>query len=104
MIKDKPNTNLRENVELVIGLYDSLERLSKNKDYKNLIETGFMEMYALNQVGMISTPNADRPSIYSELQGISVLQNFLINIERLGEQAKAALQEAEEAEMNGSEE
>ena len=96
MYKDKPSTNLYENTELAISLYDSLERLSKNPDYKNLIEYGYMELYALNQVGMLASPGSDRPAIYSDLHGISVLENFLIMIERLGERHKAV--EAEELE------
>lgn len=104
MIKDKPNTNLRENAELTISLYDSLEKLSKNKDFKNLIEYGFMELYSLNQVSMLAAPGVDRSSIYSDLHGVSVLQNFLLVIERLGEQAKAAQAEELESELEDSEE
>jgi hypothetical protein len=103
MIKDKPNTNLRENIDLAVSLYDSLERLSTNADFKNLIEYGFMELYALNQVGMLASPGADRPSIYSDLHGISVLSNFLLVIERLGEQAKAAQAEVLESELDSEE-
>jgi hypothetical protein len=103
MIKDKPNTNLRENIDLAVSLYDSLERLSTNADFKNLIEYGFMELYALNQVGMLASPGADRPSIYSDLHGISVLSNFLLVIERLGEQAKAAQAESLESELDSEE-
>jgi hypothetical protein len=103
MIKDKPNTNLRENIDLAVSLYDSLERLSTNADFKNLIEYGFMELYALNQVGMLASPGSDRPSIYSDLHGISVLSNFLLVIERLGEQAKAAQAESLESELDSEE-
>lgn len=103
MTKDKPNTNLRENADLVIGLYESLERLGKNPDFKNLIEYGFMEMYSLNQVSMLASPGSDRAAIYSDLHGVSVLQNFLLVIERLGEQAIAAQKEALESELDSEE-
>ena len=102
MTKDKPNTNLRENAELTVSLYDSLERLSNNADYKNLIEYGFMELYALNQVSLLASPGTDRAGIYSDLHGISVLQNFLLVIERLGEGANASLAEGLEAELEDS--
>ena len=103
MYKDKPNTNLRENSELAVELYDAYERLSKNADFQKVIEFGFMELYSMNQVSLLAAPNTDRASIYSNLHGISVLQNFLITIERLGEGAKAALQEQQEAELDSVE-
>lgn len=103
MIKDKPNTNLRENAELAAGLYDAYERLSKNADFKHVIEYGFMELYPLNQVSMLASPGADRPSIYSDLHGVSVLQNFLLIIERLGEGAKEALRAEAESALDSEE-
>lgn len=102
MYKDKPNTNLRENSELAIDLYDAYERLSKNPDYQKVIEFGFMELYSMNQVSLLAAPNTDRAGIYSNLHGISVLQNFLITIERLGEGAKAAEAEMLESELEDS--
>ena len=103
MTKDKPNTNLRENSELAIELYEAYERLCKNPDYKKVIEYGFMELYALNQVSMLASPGSDRASIYSDLHGISVLQNFLIVIERMGEHSIAVQKEMQESELDSEE-
>ena len=105
MTKDKPNTNLRENSELAIELYEAYERLCNNPDYKKVIEYGFMELYALNQVGMIATPgnNGVKPDIYANLNGISVLQNFLITVERMGEYSINVQKEMQESELDSEE-
>ena len=103
MTKDKPNTNLRENSELAIELYEAYERLCKNADYKKVIEYGFMELYALNQVGMLAAPGADRATIYSDLQGISVLHKYLITVERMGEHSIAVQKEMQESELDSEE-
>lgn len=111
MIKDKPSTNLIENSELAIKLYDALERLSSNEDFKVLIEEGFMKTFALNQVGLLAHPGTvktmdegSRNRLQDNLLAVSVLENFLITIEILGERAKAQAQEEALTEFDDSEE
>ena len=102
MILDKPSTNLNENQELAIELYEAYEALSTNKDFETLIEKGFLDMFAKNQVGLISAVREeDQKRINNTLMGVSILENYLITIQRLGASAKAAKAEGEYTEHTG---
>jgi len=106
MIKDKPSTNLIENNELALELYEAYERLSQNKDFETLIEKGFMDMFAKNQIGLMSHPSViqsmkdgSRDRLVDNITAVSVLENWLITVEILGERAKKAKEQGEHADM-----
>jgi len=108
MIKDKPSTNLMENNELALELYEAYERLSENKDFQTLIDKGFMDMFAKNQIGLMGHPgtiqtmkDGSRDRLIDNITAVSVFENWLITIELLGERAKKAKEEGEYADMTG---
>lgn len=110
MIKDKPSTNLIENNELALELYEAYERLSENKDFETLIEKGFLDMFAKNQIGLMAHPgtigqmkDGSRDRLVDNLTAVSVLENWLITIEILGERAKKTKEQGEYADMSGEE-
>lgn len=96
-LRNKPSTNLLENVKLTAELFDAYEALSKDKNFITLIEKGLFETFGRNQIGMLAHPevamnkNNDKEMLHNNLLGISVLENFFITLERLGPQAKEAL-------------
>jgi len=97
-LSNKPSTNLLQNPELAAELYDAYEALSKDKNFITLIEKGLFETFGRNQVGMLAHPevamnrNNDINILHNNLMGISVIENFFITLERIGPQAKKALE------------
>ena len=87
-----------------LALRDSLLRLYKNKDFKNVIEYHFMEKACARYARMsgLSTLNADaRADSLSKAQAAGHLQEWMHSIEMLAIQAEQSLQkiQAEEAEI-----
>ena len=88
----------------MLALRDSLLRLYKNKDFKNVIEYHFMEKACARYARMsgLSTLNADaRADSLSKAQAAGHLQEWMHSIEMLAIQAEQSLQkiQAEEAEI-----
>ena len=87
-----------------LALRDSLLRLYKNKDFKNVIEHHFMEKACARYARMsgLSTLNADaRADALSKAQAAGHLQEWMHSIEMLAVQAEQSLQkiQAEEADI-----
>ena len=87
-----------------LALRDSLLRLYKNKDFKNVIEYHFMEKACARYARMsgLSTLNADaRADSLSKAQAAGHLQEWIHSIEMLAIQAEQSLQkiQAEEADI-----
>lgn len=87
-----------------LALRDSLLRLYKNKDFKNVIEHHFMEKACARYARMsgLSTLNADaRADSLSKAQAAGHLQEWMHSIEMLAVQAEQSLQkiQAEEADI-----
>lgn len=87
-----------------LALRDSLLRLYKNKDFKNVIEYHFMEKACARYARMsgLSTLNADaRADSLSKAQAAGHLQEWMHSIEMLAIQAEQSLQkiQAEEADI-----
>lgn len=87
-----------------LALRDSLLRLYKNKDFKNVIEYHFMEKACARYARMsgLSTLNADaRADSLSKAQAAGHLQEWMHSIEMLAVQAEQSLQkiQAEEADI-----
>ena len=87
-----------------VALRDSLLRLYKNKDFKNVIEHHFMEKACARYARMsgLSTLNADaRADSLSKAQAAGHLQEWMHSIEMLAIQAEQSLHkiQAEEAEI-----
>ena len=88
----------------MLALRDSLLRLYKNKDFKNVIEYHFMEKACARYARMsgLSTLNTDaRADSLSKAQAAGHLQEWMHSIEMLAIQAEQSLQkiQAEEAEI-----
>ena len=88
----------------MLALRDSLLRLYKNKDFKNVIEHHFMEKACARYARMsgLSTLNSDASAdSLSKAQAAGHLQEWMHSIEMLAIQAEQSLQkiQAEEAEI-----
>lgn len=107
MIKDKENTNLIENNELALELYKAYKKLSKNKDFITLIEKGFMDTFVRNQVSLMAHPvtittmkEGSRDRLIDNILAVSVLENWLLTVEILGEKAEKAKLQSENLDDN----
>jgi len=85
----------------VIDLRDSLLRLYKNKDFKNVIEHHFMEKACARYARLsgLSTLNVDaRSDALSKAQAAGHLQEWFHAIEMQAQQAEQSLDRIQEAE------
>ena len=84
-----------------LALRDSLLRLYKNKDFKNVIEYHFMEKACARYARMsgLSTLNADaRADSLSKAQAAGHLQEWMHSIEMMARQAEMSLQKIQDEE------
>ena len=69
-------------------MWESLERLQKNDDFKRVILDGYFKDKAINGVSLLAIDGIKRQGlrgeIMEELVAISSLQDFFITIENLG--------------------
>ena len=85
----------------MLALRDSLLRLYKNKDFKNVIEYHFMEKACARYARMsgLSTLNADaRADSLSKAQAAGHLQEWMHSIEMMARQAEMSLQKIQDEE------
>ena len=70
------------------NLYESLERLKRNKDFKAVILEGYFKDRAINGVSLLAMDRIKqmgvRPDIMESLVAISALQDYFITIENMG--------------------
>ena len=87
--------------EETLALRDSLLRLYKNKDFKNVIEHHFMEKACARYARMsgLSTLNTDaRADALSKAQAAGHLQEWMHSIEMMARQAEMSLQKIQDEE------
>jgi uncharacterized protein YjaZ len=102
MILDKKTTNLMQDTEYAIEMYEAYEKLSKQKAFNKLINEGFIKEFALNNVSLLNCSNEQGQKLIQDtLMGISVFENFLISVQRFGESAKKSKEEGVNAEFTG---
>lgn len=74
--------------EYWVNMWSALERLKENKDFKLLVEQGYLKDKAINGVSLLAQQSivaaGKRPEIYEALVAISHFEDFLITVENLG--------------------
>lgn len=69
-------------------MYESLERLEHNEDFRRVVLDGYFKDKAINGVSMLATDyvrrNGARPEVMEALIAISHLQDYFITIKNLG--------------------
>lgn len=74
-----------------ISLHEKLERLRKNKDFKAVIEDGYLVKEAIRTVNALGDPNIKgdlRASIQRQAEGVGCLNSFFNTLEALSMQAR----------------
>ena len=94
MINQVPTENVEEKDLLTVeneywvGMWNSLERLKNNDDFKKVILNGYFKDKAINGVSMLATDyvqqNGLRGNVMEQLVAISNLQDYFFTIENLG--------------------
>ena len=83
-----------------IARKEQLDRLSKNLDFQELIEKGFMEKHAIRQVMLKAHPSlqneAQQKILDQQIAAIGGFKQFLIGVYTEGMNAQAALTADEE--------
>ena len=83
-----------------IARKEQLDRLSKNQDFIELIEKGFMEKHAIRQVMLKAHPSlqneAQQKILDQQIAAIGGFKQFLIGVYTEGMNAQAALTADEE--------
>ncbi len=63
-----------------------LSNLADNKDFKELIEVGYLEENAVRLTSLLAEPEAkNKENIMEQLKAISYLRQFFITCERMAE-------------------
>lgn len=74
--------------EEAIKLYEALQRLDKNEDFKLLIRQKYLRDSVLDNFSLLAHPaikkNGERPDVMEEMVAKSNLNLFLLNIEQTG--------------------
>ena len=100
------SSNELEAVELSIKVaqekvnkLNSLEKLLKNRDFKNLVLEGYFKEEAIRLVMAKSNPalsaDTEQDKIITSINSIGEFSRYLSNTEQFGRMAKAALKEDE---------
>ena len=83
-----------------ISYMKSLEKLAKNKDFKNLIDTGYLEKEAIRLVHLKADLNMasedNQKYINDAINAVGFFRNYLSTVSQQGEHAKQALVSHEE--------
>jgi hypothetical protein len=71
-----------------VSMYEALERLKKNDDFKKVILDGYFKDKAVNGVSLLAIDqikkSGARSDVMEELIAISALQDYFITIQNLG--------------------
>lgn len=88
-----------EDAKETIELGHALNRLAGNKDFKKVIQEGYLENGALEQVKLLGHPNMQSPEqqadIMKELQSASNLHAYFVSIMQRADTMQRALVEHE---------
>ena len=88
-----------EHAKEIVAKRDWAHKLSSNREFKKLILDGYFKDEAARLVGRAADPSmkAHKEDIFSAIEAISHLRQFLQNIIRMGDVAAADIEEHEEA-------
>jgi hypothetical protein len=71
-----------------IEMYEALQRLEENKDFKKIILDGYLKDSAVDKVSLLATDYVRtrnlRATIFEELVAISALEGYLHTIKNMG--------------------
>nr|DAS93524.1 MAG TPA: hypothetical protein [Caudoviricetes sp.]DAW45254.1 MAG TPA: hypothetical protein [Caudoviricetes sp.] len=83
-----------------VELYEALERLENNEDFKKVILEGYLATKPLGLVTMLARHDVkqrgERPNVMEELIAVSSLGQYLFMIKQLGGSAKVDLEDGRE--------
>lgn len=83
-----------------VDLMKSVERLSKNRDFKAVFLDGLFEQEAIRLVMLKGDPNMqgedDQKEILKQMDGIGSVRQYLSAVMQMGRMAEKAIQEDEE--------
>lgn len=83
-----------------VELYEALERLENNEDFKKVILEGYLSTKPLGLITMLARHDVkqrgERPNVMEELIAVSSLGQYLFMIKQLGGSAKVDLEEGRE--------
>jgi hypothetical protein len=86
---------------------DAVKRLSKNRDFRKIIDDGYFKDEAARLTSITADPNLkeQREDIFVALQGISTFKQYLQTIITMGNMAEAEIMDNEEIldELRGEE-
>ena len=76
---------------------DSLRKLMNNREFRKIIEEGYMQEEAVRLVGISADPSVEHreDAIIGQIKAISNLRQYLSNILRLGDQMEESILENE---------
>lgn len=81
-----------KDLEEMVKLDDALRRLQSNRDFKRVINDGYLEKHAVRLVHLKSDPHMQSPerqaSVIKEIDGIGALLDHFRTISRMGQQAR----------------
>lgn len=77
-------------------LGDSLEKLLRNSDFKNVVITGYLREEAIRLVHLLADPNQDKVKLQSQLDSISHFKLYLDSVLSNSEMAKRTIEETED--------
>lgn len=87
----------------MVALGDSVSRLTKNRDWKRLIDTEFFENEPKRLVSLLAHPNmqdeVSQTEIRNQMLAIAYFRNFLGRTEMFAEQARNSLPADEETQV-----
>lgn len=91
-----------EQKKAAVGDLDALTRLSRNRDWKRIIDTVFLKDEPARLVALLAHPGmqdeVSQKEIHSQMLAVAYLRSFLARTEHFGQQAKDALPHDEETE------
>lgn len=76
-----------EECKFKIALYEKLQKLSKNKEFKELIMDGWLKDECMNATALLANP-ASQDGAMEILKGMARLRQHLSSINAAGHQAK----------------
>lgn len=95
MITEADLESVIKDNKLDAELGDSIEKLLRNSDFRNVVINGYLREEAIRLVHLLTDPNHDRASIQSQLDSISNFKKYLDTVISNSEIAKRTIEETE---------
>jgi hypothetical protein len=100
LFKEEKNTNMNENGEYAIELFESYKRLCDNSDFNKLIKEGFVTKFSDTQLNMLhmssAVDNIKEKAILNNLVAVSAFKDWLRMVEQFGEYHTKLKKDAEQ--------